>query len=209
MNRSYPLKPFRIGSRNTICEVIRTYPLATLVSGEAGRAKITLVPMLVDVDDRDDIVLTGHIDRNNDHREELQAGGAISFQFLGPDGYASPDLYPDSHLPGWLYVSVQGDGEVIEVLDETAMTTTLLRSSTVFGGPAQQFVLDGDPRIDMFLPYVHGFRIRVTRISGIAKLAQDKGTVDSKIAMNFLARKDNAASRPLFERLLRESGVLD
>lgn len=51
------------------------------------------------------------------------------------------------------------------------------------------------------------FRIRVTQISGIAKLAQDKGPVDSKIAMNFLAGRDNAASRPLFERLLLESGV--
>jgi transcriptional regulator len=205
MNEYYPRKPFRIQSRETLCEVVRTYPLATLMSGKAGNANITLVPMLVDFDGGGDIVLTGHVDRNNEHVHELQKGRPISFQFVGPDSYASPDLYPDSHLPGWLYVSVQGDGNVCDVLDESQMKATLIRSSRVFGTSAQEFVLDGDPRIGTFLPYVHGFRILVSRISGIAKLAQDKGPVDANIAMKFLAGQDNAGSRTLFERLLRES----
>jgi transcriptional regulator len=208
MNEHYPRKPFRIRSRETLCEVMRTYPLATLVSGIAGSATITLVPMLVDIDEQDDIVLTGHIDRNNEHTRLLQRGKDISFQFLGPESYASPDLYPDPHLPGWLYVSVQGDGVVSATLDDVPMRDTLVRSAGTFGDARQVFSLDpGDPRVAQFLPYVHGFRITVNRISGIAKLAQDKGPVDSRIAMNFLADQDNAGSRALFERLLLESGI--
>jgi transcriptional regulator len=187
---------------------MRQYPLATLMSGRAGSATITLVPMLVDMDEQDDIVLTGHIDRNNEHTGLLVSGKDVSFQFLGPESYASPDLYPDPHLPGWLYVSVQGDGEVSEVLDSAQMRETLVRSASTFGDARLGFSLDpGEPRVAQFLPYVHGFRITVKRISGIAKLAQDKGAVDSRIAMNFLADQHNAGSRTLFERLLLESEI--
>jgi transcriptional regulator len=208
MNELYPLKPFRINSTDTLCEVMRMYPLATLMSGSAGSAMITLVPMLVDFDDESRIVLTGHIDRNNDHVKLLRPGEPVSFQFLGPESYASPDLYPDSHLPGWLYISVQGDGMVSEVLDDKQLRSELQRSAATFGAKEQTFSLDdGDPRIAQFLPYIHGFRIVVKRASGIAKLAQDKGPFDSGIAMNFLANRDNGNSRKLFERLLRDSGV--
>jgi transcriptional regulator len=166
--------------------------------------------MLVDRDAENRIVLTGHIDRNNDHREMLQPGSAVSFQFVGPESYASPDLYPDAHLPGWLYVSVQGDGEICEVLDESQLCTLLIRSTETFGASNQEFTLkNSDPRIAQFLPYVHGFRITVTRISGIAKLAQDKGPVDSRIAMNYLVGQDNTGSTSLFERLLMETAGIE
>jgi hypothetical protein len=40
-------------------------------------------------------------------------------------------------LPGWLYVSVQGDGEVSEVLDGAQMRDTLVRSASTFGDATQ------------------------------------------------------------------------
>ena len=167
---------------------------------------MTLIPLLVEMDGAGGIVLSGHLDRNNAHARELRHGAAVSFQFVGPDSYASPDLYPDPQLPGWLYVSVQGDGEVFDLLDETRLRALLIESTERFGAPEQAFSLDPeDPRIGKFLPGIKGFRIRVTRISGIGKLAQDKGETASRIAMNFLAEQDNQGSKDLFEKLLRET----
>ena len=206
MSEAYPLKPFRIVSNETLCEIMRTYPLATLISGHAGKAKITLLPLLIDRDDNDQIYLLGHLDQNNDHAQKLERGAPVSFQFLGPDSYASPDLYASSHLPGWLYVSVQGDGEVSDVLDDLQLRKLLITSTDTFGGEQQRFSLsDTDKRIGNFLPGIKGFRIKVTRISGIGKLAQDKGQEDSRIAMEFLAKQDNSDSLPLLERILRET----
>lgn len=206
MNKAYPLTPFRILSHDTLCEIMRMYSLATLISGHAGEANITLLPLLVERDDEGQFYLLGHLDRNNDHAEELQSGAPVSFQFLGPDSYASPDLYPDAHLPGWLYVSVQGDGEVSDVLDDLQLRKLLSTSTNTFGGDQQRFSLsDSDQRIGKFLPGIKGFRIKVTRISGIGKLAQDKGEEDSRIAMEFLAKQDNADSLSLFERILQET----
>ncbi len=180
--------------------------LAALMTGLSGDADVTLLPFLVDLDDENQIILTGHIDRNNDQAAKLRCGAAVSFHFVGPNSYASPDLYPDPQLPGWLYVSVQGDGEISSVLDESQLRSLLIRSTETFGNSGQIFALDdADARLQKFLPYIHGFRIRVTRISGIAKLAQDKGLVDSQIAMKFLADQDNGDSSRLFERLIRET----
>ena len=206
MNEAYPLKPFRILRRETLCEIMRMYPLATLVSGQAGEARVTLLPLLTEKTHDDRIYLSGHLDRNNDHARELEPGAPVSFQFQGPDSYASPDLYPDSHLPGWLYVSVQGDGEVAALLDGTELRELLIASTDSFGDGRQRFSLEEtDRRIDRFLPGIKGFRVRVTRISGIGKLAQDKGREDSQIAMRFLAEQDNSRSLPLFERILNET----
>lgn len=206
MSTEYPLKPFRISNRETLCEIMRTYALATLFSGRAGDARITLLPLLVERAGEGQIFLLGHLDRNNEHARLLEPGAPVSFQFLGPDSYASPDLYSGPQLPGWLYVSVQGDGEVADVLDEPRLRKLLITSTDAFGDDRQRFALDdADRRIDRFLPGIKGFRINVTRISGIGKLAQDKGQRDSRIAMEFLAGQDNSDSLPLFERILRET----
>ncbi len=204
MNDAYPLRPFRVSDPGLLCDIIREYPLATLMTGAAGDARLTLVPLLVDRTGESalDISLTGHIDINNEQFEHLSVGAPVSFQFLGPDSYASPDLYPDPQLPGWLYVSVQGDGEVLETLEPDELRDVLVRSTIDFGATEQRFALSpNDPRVDQFLPYIHGFRVRVSRISGIAKLAQDKGPEDSAIAWNYLATQTNDSSRSLFDRL--------
>jgi transcriptional regulator len=206
MSDAYPLKPFRILSHDTLCEIMRLYPLATVISGPAGEAKITLLPLVINRDDSDQIYLLGHLDRNNDHAQMLEPGAPVSFQFLGPDSYASPDLYADSHLPGWLYVSVQGDGEVSDILDDSQLRKILITSTDIFGDEHQRFSLsDTDERIGNFLPGIKGFRIKVTRISGIGKLAQDKGQEDSRIAMEFLLKQNNLDSLPLLERILQET----
>ena len=207
MNDAYPLKPFRVTDLDTLCRIVRRYPLGTVISGEAGRCALTLVPMLVDRGPDGGVFLSGHIDRNNDQAASLSRGAPVSFHFAGPDSYASPDLYADAQLPGWLYVSVQGDGEVVETIGAEGLRKLLVRSTEEFGGTAQRFRLtDDDPRMLKLLPYVHGFRIRVTRMSGIAKLAQDKGRAHSDTALRFLSELGNAGSLELFEELSASAG---
>ena len=202
MNDAYPLKPFRVTNTEVLCDIVRCYPLGTIVSGAAGNCALTLVPLLVDRDSDGNVFLSGHIDRNNHQTELLSSGQSVSFHFVGPDSYASPDLYPDAQLPGWLYVAVQGDGEVVETLDAGGLRKLLVRSAVEFGGAAQRFQLsDNDPRMMKLLPFIHGFRIRVTRMTGIAKLAQDKGRTHADIALKFLAEQDNRGSLELFQAL--------
>lgn len=210
MNEYYPLPAFRVHSLDSVAEIIRSYPLATVISGAAGDAVTSLLPLVVD-SARDGsserlLYLSGHLDRNNEHASLLEEGHPVSFLFQGPDAYASPDIYPSRQLPGWLYVVVKGDGFVQCRLDETALRSLLVRSSRDFGSLDQRFELSKDnPGIDRFINDIVGFRIRVTRVSAVAKLAQDKGRADSQLAQEFLLSRDNRGSAALFERLFRET----
>jgi len=206
MTDAYPLKPFRVSTAATLCAIMRAYPLATLISGAAGTAQTTLIPLLVEGSSLDDLALIGHLDRNNAHSGALVPGAPLSFLFQGPNAYASPDLYPGPQLPGWLYVVVKSDGVVESLRGEEELRSTLMVSTRTFGAADQVFTLDADdPRIDLFINDIRGFRIRVTAISGTAKLAQDKGIDDSPRARNFLAGLDNGDSGALFDRLLAET----
>lgn len=184
---------------------MRAYPLATLVSGEPGSALISLIPLVVHGDPETPVLL-GHLDKNNDQSGSLIPGAGVSFHFKGPDSYASPDLYSKDHLPGWLYVSVQGNGRVRDVLNNDELRELLVDSTRYFGSENQRFRLDqSDKRIDQFINRIHGFRIEVSTIQGIAKLAQDKGLEDSTVAKDFLASLDNERSLLLFDRILSET----
>ena len=206
MNDAYPLTPFRIGDPSLLLKVMRQWPLATLISGEIGNACISLIPVLVKDDPAGDICLLGHLDANNEHALAIQTGAPISFQFTGPDAYASPDLYASSQLPGWLYVSVKGDGIIESIMDQDQLKSLLRESTNVFGGSGQQFHLAADDeRIDRFIGGIKGFRIKVTRISGIAKLAQDKGAEDANIATRFLLGTTDGDAREFLELLLNST----
>jgi len=90
---------------------------------------------------------------------------------------------------------------------QTAQLRNLLHeSTTTFGGTQQDFHLNpGDDRIDRFIGGIKGFTIKVNRISGIAKLAQDKGTEDARIATRFLLGTTDGSAKELLDLLLSET----
>ena len=205
MNDAYPLRPFRVNDTNLLCDIIRHYPLATLVTGAAGSARLTLVPLLVDCvgGSTTDIVLTGHIDINNEQTQHLQPGVDLSpSSFSGPTATRPPTCILTRSCPAGSTCPCKATARWPNVSRRDELRDVLVRSTTDFGASDQRFALSPtDPRVDQFLPYIHGFRLRVTRISGIAKLAQDKGHEDSAIAWQYLAAQTNTSSTSLFERL--------
>ena len=58
MNDAYPLKPFRVTNTEVLCDIVRCYPLGTIVSGAAGNCALTLVPLLVDRDSDGNVFLS-------------------------------------------------------------------------------------------------------------------------------------------------------
>ena len=185
---------------------MRQWPLATLISGTVGNASITLLPLVVEENPAGELQLLGHLDINNEHAAAIEPGAPVSFQFTGPDTYASPDLYPDARLPGWLYVSVKGDGEIESLMNDEELTRLLCRSTVEFGSENQRFQLSkDDERIGQFIGGIKGFVIRVSRISGIAKLAQDKGQDLAEVATNHLLSTTDRSAQELFEQLLEET----
>lgn len=210
MNDAYPLRPFRVHDPRLIAEVIRRFPLAVVISGDAGSHETSLLPLLMDERGDGERELIGHLDRNNPQAALLVPGARVSFVFQGPNAYASPDLYPDRHLPGWLYVMAKGRGTVIERLDDAAAADALVAATTRFGAPDQAFGLRADDeRIPRLIGGIVPFRVRIDTLSCIAKLAQDKGPEHADIASRFLASRSAEEPIDLFLELLEEGRIPD
>lgn len=187
--------------------VINTYPLATLVSGLRSATELSLLPLMLDIGPGGTTMLTGRMDRNNPQVKQLKPGEGVAFVFNGPNAYASPDLYADTHLPGWLYVTVQGVGTIGRLIEGDELIAMLCEASRRFGEPAQEFLLGcDDPRFSLLINAIVGFEIEVTEISGIAKLAQDKGPEHARIACNHLAELTDPNLADLLDQLVRNTG---
>ena len=207
MSGNYPLRPFRISRRDALFQIIAEYPLATLISGIDAQSDISLVPMMVRANNDDQATLVGHVDRNNPQAVRLVPGESVAFVFQGPDAYVSPDIYPDAQLPGWLYVMVKGTGRISRAIEGADAVDMLCNASTRFGGSEQAFSLEkDDPRFDLFINGIVGFEIEISEISGIAKLAQDKGPEHAKLACRYLAESNNAELPDFLSRMSGATG---
>lgn len=106
--------PNQYRTRNTEAplEVIRSFPLATVVSVVTGSPFVSYLPLTI-AQTEPTLVLTGHCARANPHWEHFEEGPVLAV-FRGPDGYISPRYYQDCtvNVPSWNYVAVHCTGTV-------------------------------------------------------------------------------------------------
>ncbi len=76
---NYPPKHHQDSDRNHIIEVIKTYPLATIISVKDNEPLITHLPLIYE-----EGKLIGHIDIYNPQTELLKNNNDITVLFYGP-----------------------------------------------------------------------------------------------------------------------------
>jgi transcriptional regulator len=176
-------------------EVIKTYPLATLVSVKNNESYITHLPLIYRESDGK---LIGHIDRFNPHAVLLQDDSLITIIFSGPQCYISPSIYTTIQLPTWNYIKVHLKGTVKAIQDAKAIKNSMISMTSFLEQPEHKYVLEPDnPRMEGALAYVIGFEITITNWEGKFKLSQDKNPQDITNAKTELIRA-NQKSIALF-----------
>lgn len=99
---------FTATDRSLAAELIRSHPLATLISvDDDGFPYLSHLPMHLEQRD-DELVLLGHCARPNAQWRHLQQRPRAIASFIGPQAYLSPRVYPDlARVPTWNYLAVQ------------------------------------------------------------------------------------------------------
>ena len=98
---------FNSQDRAMAAEVMRTHPLASLISNnDDGLPFVSHLPLHLE-ERGDALVLLGHCAKPNPHWRYLQARATAVVAFLGPHAYMSPRVYPDlERVPTWNYLAV-------------------------------------------------------------------------------------------------------
>lgn len=193
-------------------ELIRAYPLGTLVTLTAGGLDANHIPFEVDPDPRPFGTLRGHVARANPVWREASPGADALVIFQGPDTYISPSWYPTKRetgkvVPTWNYVVVHAHGTP-RFIDDRAWLRAFVEKLTdrheaqrrepwkVTDAPADY--------IDKQVGAIIGLEVPVTRLAGKWKLSQNRPAHDRAGVVEGL-RRDAGHSAGIMADLVRRS----
>jgi transcriptional regulator len=157
-------------------ELIRDYPLATLIStDDEGFPFVTHLPLHLEAQGAQ-FTLWGHCAKPNAHWRYLQARPKALAVFNGPHGYQSPKIYPDlQRVPSWNYLAVHCTVEA-RLIEDPAGKDALLKKLIGDHEPpyAQQWKDLGEEYQHKMMAGIVGFELRVTAWQCKIKLNQHR-----------------------------------
>lgn len=193
----YPPQHHQDNNREHLIEVIRAYPLATLISVKEDEPIVSHLPLIYH-----DNKLIGHIDGFNPQATLLKDDHKVTIIFSGPQCYISPSIYSTTQLPTWNYVKVHLKGPVKAIEDLALVKQSLVSLTEQLEAPKHLFKLPLDhSRMHSLMSYIKGFEINITHWEGKFKLSQNKNPKDIRNARAELIRANKLSIEPFLQRI--------
>lgn len=195
----YPPPKHQENDKVHLLEVIKTYPLATVISVKDNTPLITHLPLIYRETDGK---LIGHIDIYNPQTSLLKDENEVTVIFYGPQCYISPSIYTTTQLPTWNYVRVHLTGKVTKIESTAALKQSLITMTEFLEAPEHQYVLEPDnPRLDKNLEYIKMFEITIDIWEGKFKLSQDKKPKDKENARQALIKANQESIKQFLDSI--------
>lgn len=193
----YPPQHHQDSNKEHLIEVIKTYPLATVISVKDNTPLVTHLPLVYENEK-----LIGHIDIYNPQASLLKNDNEVTILFYGPQCYISPSIYGTTQLPTWNYIRVHLKGKVKAIESKAALKQSLITMTEFLEAPDHKYVLEPDnPRLDRNLNYIEMFEIDITDWEGKFKLSQDKKPSDTEFARQELIRANQESIKQFLDRV--------
>ncbi len=195
----YPPKHHQDNNLNHLIEVIKTYPLATLISVKDNTPLVTHLPLIYREADGK---LIGHVDINNPQAKLLKDQSEITIIFYGPQCYISPSIYTSTQLPTWNYIRVHLTGTVKAIKDPESIKLSIVEMTKFLEQPDDKYKLNLDnPRMHGLINYIAGFEIEINSWEGKFKLSQDKKPKDTENARTELLRANQESIKTFLDNI--------
>ena len=196
---TYPPPHHQDHNISNMIEVIKTYPLATVISVNDNKPLITHLPLIYRETDGK---LIGHIDLYNPQTELMQNNNDITVVFSGPQCYISPSVYTTTQLPTWNYIKVHLKGKVKAIESKESLKDSLITMTEFLEHPDHKYVLEADnSRMDAAINYIKMFEITITDWEGKFKLSQDKKAKDTANARAELLRVNQESIKAFLNKV--------
>ena len=178
---NYPPKHHQEDRFENALELIKMYPLATVITSSSNKVLSTHIPLVYS--DKGTLgTLVGHLDKFNpqiNHFEDKDHNLEIIFH--GPEVYISPSKYSTTQLPTWNYFKVHLRGKIILKKEPQDVKESLIAMTAFLEGEKPNYVLDeNNPRMHAALDYIVGFHIKISSWEGKYKISQHKNKEDRK-----------------------------
>ncbi|EDX69491.1 MULTISPECIES: FMN-binding negative transcriptional regulator [Bacillus] len=192
----YVPKYFAIQDEKMKYKIIEQNSFATLFSQHNGEPYATHLPLLLN---RETLVLHGHFARPNEQWKDIGTQQVLAI-FQGPHSYISPSWYETKNaVPTWNYVAVHVYGELEIVEDEKTLVDSLQDLVNKYEDPESTYSLnDVDTNYMAGLSKgIVGFKIKINKIEGKAKLSQNHSVERRKLVVEKLEKVGSEESRAI------------
>ncbi len=197
---SYPPKIHQDNDIQHMVEVIKTYPLATLISVKNNEPLITHLPLVYNESGK----LIGHIDKLNPQAALLKDNNLVTIIFSGPQCYISPSIYTTTQLPTWNYIKVHLKGKATAIESKEALKNSLITMTEFLEQPNPKYILEPDnQRMLGALNYIDMFEISIDSWEGKFKLSQDKKPQDIENAREELIRLNKESIELFLQKVFK------
>ncbi|WP_438315573.1 FMN-binding negative transcriptional regulator [Sporosarcina sp. FA9] len=168
----YIPKDFQMTEEQMKFEHIEKNSFATLISQHRGSPYATHLPVLLA---KDKTYLYGHFARPNEQWKDIE-DQEILVIFQSPHCYISPSWYESTNaVPTWNYTAVHVYGKMELMDDDKELLKSLENMVMKYERPNSSYNLDdmNDKIISGMAKGIVGFRIKIEKIEGKAKLSQN------------------------------------
>lgn len=170
----YPPSHHQESNYENIVALIKTYPLATIITVKNNAILSTHTPLVYQANEGFGHLI-GHLDKHNPQIEHFRSSENVELIFNGPQVYISPSIYGTTQLPTWNYFKAHIKGRISIENDQEKVKQSLINMTAFLEGNNPAYVLDADnPRMAAALNYIVGFRIEIDHWEGKYKISQDK-----------------------------------
>jgi transcriptional regulator len=178
----YVPKHFEVTDVKVIHELIRDYPLATLVMMSANGLNANHIPMHLTATPEPYGTLRGHVARANPLLGDIEQQAESLAIFHGPNAYITPSWYETKKehgkvVPTWNYVVVHVYG-ILQIVDKpdwlrAQLETLTDQNEAQFSGP---WAVDDAPTefTEKLLESIVGIEMKITQLLGKWKVSQNQ-----------------------------------
>ncbi len=181
---------FKVKDETMTYDIIKEHSFATLFSQHDGIPFATHLPLILN---KENTYLYGHFARPNPQWKDIKNQIVLAI-FHGPHCYISPSWYETKQaVPTWNYVTVHVYGEVELLEDENELMDSLHQMVLKYEGTDNSYRLqDVDTEfLSGMNKGVQGFRIKINKIEGKAKLSQNHSVQRQELVINQLEQIPN------------------
>jgi transcriptional regulator len=211
---AYPPPYYTERDLDALWELMRSYPFALLMAQVDGHIETVHIPVL-SVPPTAEVTealgsLEGHIAINNPIVAAIEQGAEALVVFSGPHAYISPAWYIESRtVPTWNYQSVQARG-VLSRMPDTALMPHLVSIVETFEADAAtpwQLATGVAPGYaEQISRGIVGFSLRITQLTGVSKLNQNKSQVDRESVIHHLRAEGGELNHQVAELMEQRLG---
>lgn len=173
---------------------MRANPFVILVSNTSDGPFATHLPVVIR-EDKDQLILRGHVAKANPHWRFLQNDATCLTIFHGPHAYISPKNYTThENVPTWNYGAVHayGNAKVFPAAEDLLKILHEL-IPTFEAAYAEQWESLSPAYRERMLSHIVGFEIAVTKLDAKFKLSQNRTKEEQQNVIESLSTASDTA----------------